>query len=91
MVDLKQQYLRIKPAIDTALLQVLDSSVFIGGNQVTGFAENLSKYLGSKHVIPCANGTDALQIAMMAMVSATRFSNGSLAAGISGASGMGRF
>jgi UDP-2-acetamido-2-deoxy-ribo-hexuluronate aminotransferase len=67
MVDLKQQYLRIKPEIDTALLDVLDSSVFIGGKQVTGFAENLSTYLGSKHVIPCANGTDALQIAMMAL------------------------
>src|SRR5215217_6064012 len=67
MVDLKQQYLKIKPEIDNALLSVLDSSVFIGGKQVTDFADNLSKYLGIKHVIPCANGTDALQIAMMGL------------------------
>src|SRR5665811_2028899 len=67
MVDLKQQYLKIKSEIDTALLNVLDSSVFIGGKQVTDFAVNLSKYLGVKHTIPCANGTDALQIAMMAL------------------------
>lgn len=67
MVDLKQQYLKIKPEIDTALLNVLDSTMFIGGKQVTDFAANLSKYLGIKHVIPCANGTDALQIAMMAL------------------------
>lgn len=67
MVDLKQQYLHIKNEIDTAILNVLDTSVFIGGKQVTDFAENLSKYLGVKHVIPCANGTDALQIAMMAL------------------------
>lgn len=67
MVDLKQQYLKIKPEIDSALLNVLDSSVFIGGNQVTNFADNLSQYLGVKHTIPCANGTDALQIAMMAL------------------------
>lgn len=67
MVDLKQQYLTIKPEIDTALLNVLDSSMFIGGTQVTEFADNLSNYLGVKHTIPCANGTDALQIAMMAL------------------------
>ena len=67
MVDLKQQYLKIKSEIDTALLNVLDSSVFIGGKQVTDFAANLSTYLGIKHAIPCANGTDALQIAMMAL------------------------
>ncbi|MDB5199865.1 MAG: DegT/DnrJ/EryC1/StrS family aminotransferase [Chitinophagaceae bacterium] len=67
MVDLKQQYLKIKPEIDTALLNVLDSSVFIGGKQVTDFATNLSEYLGIKHTIPCGNGTDALQIAMMAL------------------------
>ena len=67
MVDLKQQYLTIKPEIDTALLDVLESSVFIGGKQVADFAANLSAYLGVKHVIPCANGTDALQIAMMAL------------------------
>ena len=67
MVDLKQQYLKIKPEIDTALLNVLESTMFIGGKQVNDFAANLSKYLGIKHTIPCANGTDALQIAMMAL------------------------
>jgi dTDP-4-amino-4,6-dideoxygalactose transaminase len=67
MVDLKQQYLKIKPEIDAALSSVLDSCVFIGGPQVNDFGSNLSKYLGVKHVIPCANGTDALQIAMMAL------------------------
>ena len=67
MVDLKQQYLKIKTEIDAALLNVLDTSMFIGGKQVTDFAANLSTYLGIKHAIPCANGTDALQIAMMAL------------------------
>jgi dTDP-4-amino-4,6-dideoxygalactose transaminase len=67
MVDLKQQYLKIKPEIDAALLNVVDSSIFIGGPQVNNFAVNLSQYLDVKHVIPCANGTDALQIAMMAL------------------------
>ena len=67
MVDLKTQYLNIKTKVDTALLNVLDSSVFIGGKQVADFAAGLSKYLNVKHVIPCANGTDALQIAMMAL------------------------
>src|SRR5437870_4426664 len=67
MVDLKQQYLKIKPEIDAALLNVLDSSIFIGGPQVNDFAGKLSQYLGVRHVVPCANGTDALQIAMMAL------------------------
>lgn len=67
MVDLKQQYLNIKNEIDTALLNVLDSSIFVGGNVVNEFALRLADYLGSAHVIPCANGTDALQIAMMAL------------------------
>jgi UDP-2-acetamido-2-deoxy-ribo-hexuluronate aminotransferase len=67
MVDLKQQYLRIKPGIDAALLNVLDSSMFIGGKEVSSFADNLSKYLKIKHTIPCANGTDALQVALMAL------------------------
>ena len=67
MVDLKQQYLKIKPEIDSAILNVLDNSAFIGGKQVTDFSDNLSSYLGVKHTIPCANGTDALQIAMMAL------------------------
>ncbi len=67
MVDLKQQYLKIKNEVDAAVLNVIESSVFIGGSQVNVFAQNLSQYLGIKHVIPCANGTDALQIAMMAL------------------------
>lgn len=67
MVDLKQQYFKIKNEIDTAVAGVLESTVFIGGPQVSAFANNLSQYLGVKHVIPCANGTDALQIAMMAL------------------------
>ncbi|CAN5244275.1 DegT/DnrJ/EryC1/StrS family aminotransferase [soil metagenome] len=67
MVDLKKQYLKIKPEVDAAVSEVLDSCGFIGGKQVNGFADSLSKYLGVKHVIPCANGTDALQIAMMAL------------------------
>lgn len=67
MVDLKQQYLKIKPQIDAALSDVLNSTIFIGGPYINDFATNLSKYLGVKHVIPCANGTDALQIAMMAL------------------------
>ncbi|GAA4325984.1 DegT/DnrJ/EryC1/StrS family aminotransferase [Flaviaesturariibacter amylovorans] len=67
MVDLKQQYLKIKEEIDAAVLGVLDSTGFINGPAVGRFAEALSAYNGSKHVIPCANGTDALQIAMMAL------------------------
>ncbi|MEO8764831.1 MAG: DegT/DnrJ/EryC1/StrS family aminotransferase [Ginsengibacter sp.] len=67
MVDLKQQYHKIKAEVDKALLDVLESSVFIGGPQVNTFAKNLAQYVGVKHVIPCANGTDALQIAMMAL------------------------
>ena len=67
MVDLKQQYFKIKNEIDAAVHSVIDSSIFIGGPQVTAFAQNLSQYLGIKHVVPCANGTDALQIAMMAL------------------------
>lgn len=67
MVDLKQQYVHIKEKVDAAVLEVLDSTIFIGGPQVNDFATNLAKYLGVKHVIPCANGTDALQIAMMAL------------------------
>lgn len=67
MVDTKNQYLRIKEAVDQAVIAVLDSSQFIGGKVVSDFAEALSQYHNSKHVIPCANGTDALQIAMMAL------------------------
>lgn len=67
MVDLKRQYAAIKEEIDTAVLDVLASAAFINGKPVQQFAQNLADYLGVKHVIPCANGTDALQIAMMAL------------------------
>jgi len=67
MVDLKQQYAKIKDEVDTAIHEVLDSAGFINGKPVTDFAQNLAQYLSIKHVIPCANGTDALQIAMMAL------------------------
>ena len=67
MVDLKTQYQKIKSEIDAAVLGVLESSAFINGPQVQNFASALSAYNGVKHVIPCANGTDALQVAMMAL------------------------
>ena len=67
MVDLAAQYAKIKPAIDSAIAEVLDSAVFIGGQKVENFAAELGTYLGAAHVIPCANGTDALQIALMAL------------------------
>lgn len=67
MVDLKSQYLRLKKEIDAAISGVLDSTQFIKGPQVRRFEENLSEYLKVKHVVSCANGTDALQIAMMAL------------------------
>jgi dTDP-4-amino-4,6-dideoxygalactose transaminase len=67
MVDTKTQYLKIKPEVDAAVLAVMESSMFIGGKVVNEFAENLAKYHSSKHCIPCANGTDALQISMMAL------------------------
>ncbi len=67
MVDTKTQYLHIKPAVDTAIQQVLDSAAYIGGKAVQDFTTSLNNYMGSKHTITCANGTDALQIAMMAL------------------------
>ena len=67
MVDTKSQYLKIKPAIDDAVIEVLNSSMFIGGPAVNEFAENLAAYHNVAHVVTCANGTDALQIAMMAL------------------------
>ncbi|AEA44044.1 DegT/DnrJ/EryC1/StrS family aminotransferase [Fluviicola taffensis] len=67
MVDLGTQYQEIKSEIETAIQEVLDSSVYIGGSVVQRFQQSLEAYLGVKHVIPCANGTDALQIAMMAL------------------------
>ena len=67
MVDLKGQYEKIKDEIDAAILDVVRSTAYINGPAVRSFQENLEKYLDVKHVIPCANGTDALQIALMAL------------------------
>jgi dTDP-4-amino-4,6-dideoxygalactose transaminase len=67
MVDTKTQYQKIKAEVDAAVIAVMESSQFIGGKVVNDFAQNLATYHGSKHVIPCANGTDALQISMMAL------------------------
>lgn len=67
MVDTKSQYLKIKTEVDSAIHAVLDSAMYINGKPVQEFAANLSAYLNVKHTIPCANGTDALQIAMMAL------------------------
>jgi UDP-2-acetamido-2-deoxy-ribo-hexuluronate aminotransferase len=67
MVDTQTQYQKIRPEVDAAIQEVLNSSAYIGGKIVQEFAINLAKYLDVKHVIPCANGTDALQIAMMAL------------------------
>ena len=67
MVDLKAQYARIKPEVDAAIQQVIDSTAFINGPAVGEFQRDLETYLNCRHVIPCANGTDALQIAMMAL------------------------
>ncbi len=67
MVDTKTQYLAIKNEVDAAIHEVLDSAAYINGKAVKDFSQNLATYLGAKHVIPCANGTDALQIAMMAL------------------------
>ncbi|HWJ25944.1 MAG TPA: aminotransferase class I/II-fold pyridoxal phosphate-dependent enzyme, partial [Flavisolibacter sp.] len=67
MVDLKQQYQKVKQEIDSAVLGVLESCAFINGPQVQSFAASLAAFNGSKNAIPCANGTDALQIAMMAL------------------------
>ena len=67
MVDLQTQYLNIKTQIDSAIQQVIDSTAFINGPEVNDFKQDLEKYLNVKHVIPCANGTDALQIALMSL------------------------
>lgn len=67
MVDLKSQYEKIKTEVDAAIQNVLDNTAFINGPEVKAFQTELEQYLGVKHVIPCANGTDALQIAMMAL------------------------
>ena len=67
MVDLVSQYERIQDEVDEAVLKVIRTSMFIGGPEVKSFQAEMEEYLGAKHVIPCANGTDALQIAMMAL------------------------
>ena len=67
MVDLQGQYEKIKPQVNKAFESILDTAYYIGGPEVKGFGSDLEKYLNVKHVIPCANGTDALQIAMMGL------------------------
>ncbi|KIC64103.1 DegT/DnrJ/EryC1/StrS family aminotransferase [Chryseobacterium taiwanense] len=67
MVDLQSQYYKIKNEVDNAVLNVMDSAAFINGPEVKSFQNELESYLDVKHVIPCANGTDALQIALMAL------------------------
>lgn len=67
MVDLKKQYHKIKDQIDSAIINSIEKSDFINGSQVKDFQLNLEQYLNVKHVIPCANGTDSLQIAMMSL------------------------
>lgn len=67
MVDLVGQYQKIKKEMDEAVINVIGSAAFINGPEVNNFQKALAQYLGAKHVIPCANGTDALQVAMMAL------------------------
>ncbi|MBT6438597.1 MAG: transcriptional regulator, partial [Flavobacteriales bacterium] len=67
MVDLKGQYSKIQQEVDTSILNAVKSGAFINGPQVSEFAVELQNYLSVKHVIPCANGTDALQIALMSL------------------------
>ena len=67
MVDLKGQYQKIKNQIDSSIQEVLNAAAFINGPEVKNFQKELEEYLNVKHVIPCANGTDALQIAMMGL------------------------
>ena len=67
MVDLRGQYEKIKPEVDAALMDVITTTAFINGPEVKAFEKELAEYLGVKHVIACGNGTDALQVAMMAL------------------------
>ncbi len=67
MVDLQSQYAFIRPQVEAGMKEVLSSAQFINGPAVKSFQANLENYLGVKHVIPCANGTDALQVAMMGL------------------------
>ena len=67
MVDLKGQYNHIKEQVNQSVLETIESTMFINGPKVKSFQDHLEKYLDVKHVIPCANGTDALQIALMGL------------------------
>ncbi|NQX97530.1 MAG: DegT/DnrJ/EryC1/StrS aminotransferase family protein [Flavobacteriales bacterium] len=67
MVDLKGQYNKIKEQVDAAIINVIETTAFIKGPEVKDFQNELADYLGVKHVIACGNGTDALQIALMAL------------------------
>src|SRR5574344_1274605 len=67
MVDLRGQYEKIKSEVNTSIQKVIDDTAFINGPQVKEFSSNLAKYLNVKYVITCANGTDALQIALMTL------------------------
>lgn len=67
MVDLKSQYDKIAATVNASIQEVLDTNTYINGPQVHKFQKSLEEYLDVKHVIPCANGTDALQIAMMGL------------------------
>jgi len=67
MVDLKGQYEKIRDRVNSSVLEVIESTAFVNGPEVHAFQKELEDYLGVKHVIPCANGTDALQIAMMGL------------------------
>ena len=67
MVDIRSQYLRLQPDIDKGIAEVLDTAAFIKGPAVKEFRAELADYLGVPYLIPCANGTDALQVALMAL------------------------
>ena len=67
MVDLKSQYQKLRPQIDSAVISVMESSAFIKGPDVGFLEEELKEYMGVSHVVSCANGTDALQLALMAL------------------------
>ena len=67
MVDLQSQYKKIKHEVDKSVIGIMEEATFINGPIVRVFQKNLEEYLQVKHVIPCANGTDALQIAMMSL------------------------
>jgi UDP-2-acetamido-2-deoxy-ribo-hexuluronate aminotransferase len=67
MVDLKSQYKKIKAEVDAAVINVLETAAFINGPGVKSFCEELASFTGSKYIIPCANGTDAIQVALMAL------------------------